>query len=179
MVFVYSSKMFSTFWQTFFNHSLIHSCLFLQFRPTELSAKINSWTSVGQITSCDIKICIKNCYHSIKLLQFNWLNGINNQLTLKKIFWTLFMLYKMELRPTCAGSSSTPGFSKSSRCASGFSFHNSSSLLICCAEIWRARSCSASEGTFTSQDKNCRSWIRGCHWVGSQFMSWSHSNETN
>lgn len=50
-------------------------------------------------------------------------------------------------------------------------FHSSSSLFICCAVIWRARSCSCSDGIFTSQDRKQRSWISGCHCELSQLMS--------
>lgn len=50
-------------------------------------------------------------------------------------------------------------------------FHSSSSLLICCAVICRARNCSCSEGILTSHDRKHRSWIRGCHWELSQLMS--------
>ena len=45
-------------------------------------------------------------------------------------------------------------------------FHSSSSLLIWVAEIWRARACSLSPGTFTSQFWKLRSLMRDCHWVG-------------
>lgn len=75
------------------------------------------------------------------------------------------------LNNTGCGSSSTPGFSKSSNVASPLSFHNSSNLLICVDEIWRARSCSWSEGILTSQVKKHRSSINGIHCVVSQFMS--------
>lgn len=50
-------------------------------------------------------------------------------------------------------------------------FQSSSSLLICCAVICRARSCSCSEGILTSHDRKHRSWIRGCHCELSQLMS--------
>lgn len=50
-------------------------------------------------------------------------------------------------------------------------FQSSSSLLICWAVIWRALSCSCSDGIFTSQDRKHRSWIRGCHWELSQLIS--------
>lgn len=50
-------------------------------------------------------------------------------------------------------------------------FQSSSSLLICWAVIWRALSCSCSEGILTSQDRKQRSWMRGCHCELSQLMS--------
>ena len=75
------------------------------------------------------------------------------------------------LSKTCCGSSSTPGFSRSSRVASGLSFHSSSNLLICWAEICLALNCSCSEGTFTSQGRNWRSWINGCHCEGSLYKT--------
>lgn len=50
-------------------------------------------------------------------------------------------------------------------------FQSSSSLLICWAVIWRALSCSCSDGIFTSQDRKHRSWIKGCHWELSQLIS--------
>ena len=49
------------------------------------------------------------------------------------------------------GSSSTPGFSRSSKVASGFVFQSSSTLFICWALTWRALNCSCSEGTCTMQ----------------------------
>lgn len=58
-----------------------------------------------------------------------------------------------------------------------FTFHSSSNLLICCAVICRARICSSSDGTFTSQDKKQRSWISGCHCVASLSIQ-NHKNET-
>lgn len=97
-----------------------------------------------------------------------------NELSLSKDYQDLFLnvpsvIYRatVYLNMTDAGSSSMPGFSKSSRVASGFSFQSSSSRLICTAEIWRPRSCSSSEGIFTSQRRNVLSCINGCHWVGS------------
>ena len=45
-------------------------------------------------------------------------------------------------------------------------FHSSSSLLICEADICRALACSLSEGIFTSQLRKQRSWISGCHCEG-------------
>ena len=45
-------------------------------------------------------------------------------------------------------------------------FHSSSSLLICEADIWRALACSLSEGIFTNQLRKQRSWISGCHCEG-------------
>ena len=90
-----------------------------------------------------------------------------------KLLWNCLI----QVLLTCWGSSSMPGFSRSSRCASGFSFHSSSRRLICWAEIWRARSCSASDGTLTSHGRNWRSWINGCHCVGSQFMSWYNKTD--
>lgn len=50
-------------------------------------------------------------------------------------------------------------------------FQSSSSLLICWAVIWRALSCSCSDGILTSQDRKQRSWMRGCHCELSQLMS--------
>lgn len=50
-------------------------------------------------------------------------------------------------------------------------FQSSSNLLICWAVIWRALSCSCSDGIFTSQDRKHRSWISGCHCELSQLMS--------
>src|SRR5690348_10914930 len=72
---------------------------------------------------------------------------------------------------TWLGSSSTPGFSKSSKVAEAFSFHSSSSLLIWGMLIWRARSCSCSDGTLTSHGKKQRSSIRGSHCDVSHVMS--------
>ena len=59
------------------------------------------------------------------------------------------------------GSSSTSGFSRSSSVASAFSRHRSSRRLICWNEICRDRSCSFSQGGFTSQERNDRSSMRG------------------
>lgn len=50
-------------------------------------------------------------------------------------------------------------------------FQSSSSLLICWAVIWRALSCSCSDGILTNQERKQRSWIRGCHCELSQLMS--------
>lgn len=69
------------------------------------------------------------------------------------------------------GSSSTPTFSRSSIVAAALSFQSSSSLLIWWKVIWRARSCSCSDGTLTSHERNERSSISGDHWVVSQTMS--------
>ena len=55
--------------------------------------------------------------------------------------------------------------------ASGLERQSSSSLLICAVEIWRARDCSCSEGTFTSQGSRQRSWISASHCARSQLMS--------
>lgn len=46
-------------------------------------------------------------------------------------------------------------------------FHNSSNLFNCWAVICLALSCSCSLGTLTSQDRNERSFISGCHCTGS------------
>lgn len=89
---------------------------------------------------------------------------------LRRQIWLIWEHYDASyLSNTWVGSSSTPGFSRSSSVASGLSFHSSSSLLICWAEIWRLLICSWSEGTLTSHDRNCRSCINGCHWLGSLF----------
>lgn len=55
--------------------------------------------------------------------------------------------------------------------ALALSRQSSSSLLIWWKVMGRARSCSCSEGTLTSQDRNERSSIRGDHCVVSQTMS--------
>lgn len=79
--------------------------------------------------------------------------------------------FDMYLSKTGCGSSSTPGFSKSSNDASALSFQSSSNLLIWTEVIWRARNCSCSDGTFTSHVRKLLSSIRGIHWDVSQFIS--------
>ena len=66
------------------------------------------------------------------------------------------------------GSSSTPGFSKSSSVALAADRHRDSSLEICADVIWRARMRSFSDGTFTSHGRKARSSMSGSHWVRSQ-----------
>lgn len=60
-----------------------------------------------------------------------------------------------------------------SKVASGVVFHSSSSLLICWAEIGRARSNSVSLGVLTNHGKKVRSSINGNHCFKSQFISFN------
>lgn len=62
------------------------------------------------------------------------------------------------------GSSSTPGFSRSSKVASGLVFQSSSTLFICWALICRALNCSCSDGT----------WKYGmnCHILVNKYFIW-------
>ena len=60
-------------------------------------------------------------------------------------------------------SSSTAGRSRSSSVASGLDFQSSSSFAILAPEICRARNCSCSEGTFTSQERKDLFWMIGSH----------------
>ena len=77
----------------------------------------------------------------------------------------------MYLNKTFCSASSTPGFSKSSKLASGLSFHISSSLLIWAAFILRDLSWSVSEGTLTSQERKLLSSIKGFHFEWSNIIS--------
>lgn len=69
---------------------------------------------------------------------------------------------------TGCGSSSTPGFSRSSSVASASLRHSASSLEIWAPVICRARLRSFSDGTFTSHGRKARSSMSGSHWDRSQ-----------